>query len=205
MTRHSRSAVPSIARVALIVALTALPLAACGGTASHLAAPTNFLELDEPGSSYSQRATSAEGVVLGLAVDPARVKVASADQAGRYAQWQAQRGGDLPSDPAGRLGIEQRVSEEGYDRPDRPAFGEPSAEPARERFGGETPARVDRERAVHGVDGERDERASVSPFERQLQRVAERGEGPGGVAGDDLDPRVAVLDRRLCPKIEQRV
>ena len=41
-------------------------LYACGGTASHLVAPTNFLELDEPGESYAQRATSAEGVVLAV-------------------------------------------------------------------------------------------------------------------------------------------
>ena len=49
-----------------VVAALALALAACGGTASHLAAPANFLELGEPGESYSQRATSAEGVVLAV-------------------------------------------------------------------------------------------------------------------------------------------
>jgi len=64
-----RSTAPSLTRVALTAALAALPLtslAGCGGTASHLAAPTNFLELDEPGESYAQRATSAEGVVLAV-------------------------------------------------------------------------------------------------------------------------------------------
>lgn len=44
----------------------ALLLAACGGTASNLTPPTNFLELEEPGESYSQRATSAEGVVVAV-------------------------------------------------------------------------------------------------------------------------------------------
>jgi hypothetical protein len=58
----------SLLRPALLAALlaTALPLAACGGTASHLTPPTNFIELDEPGESYSQRATSAEGVVMAV-------------------------------------------------------------------------------------------------------------------------------------------
>lgn len=44
----------------------ALLLAACGGTASNLTPPANFLELEEPGESYSQRATSAEGVVVAV-------------------------------------------------------------------------------------------------------------------------------------------
>lgn len=50
--------------LAFILALAAL-LGGCG-TASHLTPPTNFLELDEPGDSYTQRATSAEGVVMAV-------------------------------------------------------------------------------------------------------------------------------------------
>lgn len=51
----------------LAALLTATPLlAACGGAASHLTPPTSFLELEEAGESYSQRATSAEGVVMAV-------------------------------------------------------------------------------------------------------------------------------------------
>ena len=68
MTRHPRlrATAPSTARVVLAALLASVSLTACGGTASHLVAPTNFLELDEPGESYAQRATSAEGVVLAV-------------------------------------------------------------------------------------------------------------------------------------------
>jgi len=64
----SRTAIRAALRTALSSALGAalIALAACGGTASHLTAPTNFLELEEPGESYSQRATSAEGVVMAV-------------------------------------------------------------------------------------------------------------------------------------------
>jgi len=60
----NRTAIRAALSSALCAAL--LALAACGGTASHLTAPTNFLELEEPGESYSQRATSAEGVVMAV-------------------------------------------------------------------------------------------------------------------------------------------
>lgn len=72
----------SLLRSALLVPLLAAAplLAACGGTASHLTAPPNFIELDEPGESYSQRATSAEGVVMA-------VREIDNDQHGPLAFW----------------------------------------------------------------------------------------------------------------------
>ncbi len=51
--------------VATLLAASLL-LGACGGAASHLTPPPNFIDLSEPGDSYTQRATSAEGVVMAV-------------------------------------------------------------------------------------------------------------------------------------------